>query len=207
MIREFVENIGGYPGIFLLCALSGIAFPLPEDISLLYAGIRLREGVLSWPLTLAVAASGVMVRDVVAYTLGRFFGDWFLTSKLVTRLFGKKLQRARKMLETRGSSAVFLGRFLIGVRATVFFVAGASGVSFRKFFVWNLIGMVLTVPPVVVLGFYFGTPMLDGAAWMIHRGRFVAFMILAIFAAAIWLRVQQDTQRREAAEREEPTIH
>ena len=197
MIREFIENIGGYPGIFLLCALSGIAFPLPEDISLLYAGVRLREGALSWPLTLFVAASGVMVRDVVAYSIGRFFGDWILGSSLSSRLFGKKLPRARKMLEERGSSAVFLGRFLIGVRATVFFAAGASGVSFKKFALWNLIGMVLTVPPVVVLGFYFGTPLLDGASWLIHKGRFVGLMILAIFAAAIWLRVQQDTLRRE----------
>ena len=101
------------------------------------------------------------------------------------------------MLEERGSSAVFLGRFLIGVRATVFFAAGASGVSFKKFALWNLIGMVLTVPPVVVLGFYFGTPLLDGASWLINKGRFVGLMILAIFAAAIWLRVQQDTMRRE----------
>lgn len=197
MIREFIENIGGYPGIFLLCALSGIAFPLPEDISLLYAGIRLREGALSWPLTLFVAASGVMLRDVVAYSVGRFFGEWILGSALFKRLFGKKLPRARKMLEERGSSAVFVGRFLIGVRATVFFAAGASGVSFRKFAIWNFIGMLLTVPPVVVLGFYFGTPLLDGASWFIYKGRFVGLMILAIFAAAIWLRVQQDTQRRE----------
>ena len=200
MIRELIEGVGGYWGIFLLCALSGIAFPLPEDISLLYAGIRLRDGALSWPGTLAVAAGGVMLRDVVAYTLGRFLGDWVLSSRLVTRLAGKKLDRARSMIERRGSVAVFLGRFLIGVRATVFFTAGASGVSFRKFALWNSIGMVLTVPPVVILGYYFGTPLVDATTWLISRGRFVGLMILAIFVAAIWLRVQQDNARREAEE-------
>ena len=200
MIPEFLQGVEGYPGIFLLCALSGIAFPLPEDISLLYAGIQLQQGTLSWPLTLGVAASGVMTRDVAAYTLGRFFGDWILSSALVTRLVGKKLPQARRMLEQRGSSAVFIGRFLIGVRATVFFAAGASGVSFRKFAVWNLIGMVLTVPPVVLLGFFFGEPLHEMASWALNRGRYVALMILAIFAAAVWLRIQQDTLRQKTLE-------
>lgn len=196
MIREFIEGIGGYPGIFLLCALSGIAFPLPEDISLLYAGIRLKEGSLSWAFTLGVAASGVMTRDVAAYSVGRFFGDWILSSRFARRWGGAKLDRARHMLDERGSSAVFVGRFLIGIRATVFFAAGASGLSFRRFFLWNLAGMVLTVPPVVILGYFFGDPLVQTASWFLHRGKFVGLAILLLLGAALWLRMQQDSARQ-----------
>lgn len=198
MIRALIENVQGYPGLFLLCALSGLAFPLPEDVSLIYAGIRLRDGTLSWPATLAVACAGVMVRDTIAYGAGRFLGDWILSRPLVRRVVGeKKLDRARRIVEERGSSAVLVGRFLVGVRATVFLAAGAMGVSFRQFFLWNAIGLLITVPPVVFLGHEFGPPLLDGALWLIRRGRFVTMAILVIFGVAIWLRAQQDAMDRD----------
>lgn len=201
MIRELIEGIQGYPGLFLFCALSGVAFPLPEDVTLLYAGLRVRSGELDWAPTLVVALLGVMVRDTLAYGAGRAFGDGLLSRPWVRRLLGeKKLDRARRMIEERGGSAILLGRFLIGVRATVFFASGAMGVSFRQFALYNAAGLLVTVPVVVVLGYEFGDPIVHGALWMIRRGRVVTLMILAIFAVSIWLRGQRDALERASAD-------
>jgi len=203
VIPEFLLGLQDQPALylFLFCAASGIAFPLPEDVSLLMAGISVSEGKVTWPVALGVAVAGVMVRDLTAYTVGRLLGDWILSSRIASRVVGRrKLARARRMIERRGAQSVLMGRFLVGVRATVFFAAGAGGVPLRKFVLWNALGLMLTVPPVILLGYEFGQPLVDGALWMIRRGRAVTLMIVALFAAAIWLRAQQRTAEPETTD-------
>ncbi len=172
MLRALIEQVSGYPGLFLFCLCSGLLLPLPEDIPLLYAGTRVQAGELQWAPTIAVALVGVLLRDIAAYGIGRFVGEWFLSRPSVVRLIGvKRLQRARDLVALRGSSAVFAGRFLVGLRAPIFLVAGAMGVSFRRFLVWNLLGLLLVVPGTLVLGFAFGPPLADGAFWVVRQGR------------------------------------
>lgn len=188
MFRELVENIAGYPGLFAFCALSGIAFPVPEDISLIYAGIRIDEGQMTWAPALTVALVGVLIRDVVMYGIGRFLGDWLLAKKRVRRFFGeKKLARAMDLIERRGSVAVMIGRFLIGFRSTVFLVAGAGHMSFRRFLFWDLIGLLVTVPGVVVLGYAFGPPLVELFYLLAARSREVlALLVLVAVGFALW---------------------
>src|SRR5690606_41205749 len=100
------------------------------------------------------------VRDLVAYGVGRVLGEWLLAQPIAQRLIGRKrIARTRRMVEARGAGAVLFGRFLIGMRASVFLVTGAMGVSFRRFLFWDLVGLVVPVPAVVGPGHAFGEPL------------------------------------------------
>lgn len=195
MIRDLVESITGYPGLFLLCATSGLLVPLPEDFSLLYAGVRLASGEWGWGPTLAVAVAGVLVRDVVAWGIGRGLGGWLLEAPAARRaLGGAKLERARRLVAERGAFAVLLGRFLVGFRSPVFVMSGAMGVPLRSFVLWDLCGLLVAVPVTVWLGWAFGEPMADLAFWGLQRFRLVVLCLVVLGAGwAAWRwRVRQD---------------
>ena len=200
MIRAMIERVAGYPGLFLLCASSGIVLPVPEDVALLYTGSQIETGAMQWGPALCVAFLGVFVRDLFAYGIGRTFGNWLLARPAAVAFIGRKrLDKARALVEARGASAVLAGRFLIGLRAPVFFVAGAMGVPFRKFLLWNVLGLLVVVPGVVALGYVFGPPLAEGALFVVRHLR-VAFAVamLAGCAALVWWRIR--AERRAAIE-------
>lgn len=186
MIRALIERVSGYPGLFLFCVTSGLVLPLPEDVSLLYAGAQVLSGEMAWPMTLAVSLAGVMVRDVIAYWIGRSAGGWLLHRNAVVRFIGaKRLRRAETLVNDHGERAIFVGRFLVGLRAPVFFVAGAMGVGFRKFLIWNSLGLLIAVPGVVLLGYWFGEPLAEGALWFARHARVVMGSLM--FAVGVWV--------------------
>jgi membrane-associated protein len=186
MIRDLVHSIAGYPGLFFICAVSGIAFPLPEDFALIYAGVRISEGSWSWAPTIVVAVFGVLTRDLAAYGIGFVLGRRLLHAGWVKRMVGDaKLNWSEEMVRSHGPSAVLLGRFLIGFRAPIFMVAGATRVSFPAFAFWDLVGVLVAVPAVILLGFGFGEPIADTVFWVMARAR--EAVALCVIAGAVWL--------------------
>lgn len=186
MIRELIRSIAGYPGLFLFCVISGLVIPLPEDFSLLFAGMRIAEGRFTWLPTCLVAIAGVFVRDVGSWGLGRLLGPPVLQWRWVKFLFGEpKLERAQAMVRDHGGRAVLIGRTLVGFRAPVFVVSGALGVPLRTFAMYDLVGLVVIVPFTVALGFYFGQPVVDVMFYGLQRAR--AVVALAVFITIAWM--------------------
>jgi membrane protein DedA with SNARE-associated domain len=176
--------------LFLLCAGSGIVVPLPEDVPLMYAGIKLHDGTAAWPATLVVAAFGVLARDVGVYLLGRVFGAWMLEKDWIRRILGRKrVARAERLIEEKGTAAVLTGRFLVGFRAPVFFAAGAAGMELGNFALWDAVGLCVAIPLAVGLGFLFGRPVVDAVYAVAANGRWIVSALVLLLAAAwIWAR-------------------
>jgi membrane protein DedA with SNARE-associated domain len=191
VFRDLVETIAGYPGLLLFCAVSGIFFPLPEDFPLIYAGVRISEGTWAWGPTLAVAITGVMIRDLFAYGIGWVLGRRLLHAGWLRRLVGEsKINWAEELVRSHGASAVLLGRFLIGFRAPIFMVAGATRVPLRLFVLWDILGVLIVVPGVIVLGFAFGDPIADTFFWLMARAREVVVVWVAIGIFSIWWKMR-----------------
>lgn len=186
MIRELLEQISGYPGLFLVCVASGIVVPLPEDFPLLYAGARIADGSMAWPATISVGLVGVLLRDVIAWGVGRSLGSYLLHRPWVRRLLGeRKLDRAHDLICDHGASAILIGRFLVGFRAPMFVVAGAMDVRLAAFVGWDLLGLLLVVPLTIGLGFAFGAPLADSVFWVLQRARIAVGIVTLL--AVLWL--------------------
>jgi membrane-associated protein len=159
-------------------------------VPLLYAGMRIASGEASFLPTFAVACCGVFVRDIIGFTLGKTVGSWLLERPLAVRLVGhRRLERARHLVENRGPTAVFVGRFMVGVRFSVFLVAGAMGVRKRDFLRYDAIGIAITVPLVILLGYVVGAPMVAVAWYLLARTRLLAALAVLAVASVIARRV------------------
>ena len=143
-----------YLGISLAVILGNLGLPIPEELVHVTAGYLVSEGRLWLPAVLLVDILSVMLGDHLGYWGGRLLGSRVLGP--LERLAPAGLQRARTAIARHGVLAVFAARSTPGVRLTVAAVAGAGGLSPRRFLQANTSAVVLHVPLVVGLGYLLG---------------------------------------------------
>lgn len=184
---DLLARLATYPGVFALCATSGILYPLSEDVPLLYAGVLVNQGLLAWLPVILVAATGVLLRDSLFFTGGYLVGRAVLDSDVARRLIGgERIEKAQGLVERRGGMSVLIGRFSIGFRTSVFVVAGSMGVRPAQFLLWDVIGLAVAVPLAVVIGYFIGEPAVAAALWLLDH-RWIALGVLGVLVTAFTL--------------------
>ena len=143
-----LDALLGLPPILLYAALFGViagesaGLPLPGETSLIAVGILASQhDRLSIEIVIAVAATAAIVGDNVGFALGRSGGRWLLTREgrwASARL--RYLERGELFFERHGSKAVFLARWLPGLRVVGAWLAGAHHMRWRTFLLWNALG-------------------------------------------------------------------
>src|SRR3954465_7245842 len=153
-------------GILLLC---GLGLPIPEDISLISAGYMAHRGTVNVNTVFLVCFASVLAGDTLAFVLGTFFGARGLASKHFRRFFTPRKQiRVRAYFRKYGSKVIFVGRFLPGLRFTIYFSAGILKVRGAIFFIYDSLAAILSVPLLVYAAYYFGNSIHSVILWA-HR--------------------------------------
>lgn len=140
-------------GPFLVLLLCGLGLPIPEDIVLMTAGaLGLMEG-RSWFEVTVLMYLGVMLGDSMIFMAGRHFGGQLRSARWFQRYFSElKQSKVEVMFERYHSMVLFVGRFLPGLRAPIFFTAGSMKVPFLKFLAFDGFAALISVPFFVWLG-------------------------------------------------------
>jgi membrane protein DedA with SNARE-associated domain len=163
--RALLEH-WGYAGIALAVLLGNIGLPLPEETTLAVAGYAAARGELDLPTVLVVGIVSAVVGDNIGYWLGRRYGreaiERYGRRAFITR---KRLRKISRFMERYGALAVFLARFVMGVRFLAGPLAGAGGLRPLSFAMANLLGALLYVPYAAGLGYGIGYGFGEG----IHR--------------------------------------
>lgn len=157
MFETLVEIFQGSPlslwGPFGLLLLCGLGLPIPEDIVLIVAGALGDMDGRSWFKVASLMYVGVLAGDTMIFFAGRHLGTRLLASSWLQRILPARKQiKVERLMERYGSMALFIGRFLPGLRAPIFFTAGSMKVSFIKFVSLDGFAALLSVPLFVWLG-------------------------------------------------------
>lgn len=196
-------------GVFLLCAGAGWAVPLPQDVSLAWAGLAVARGSLGLGPALVAGTAGIVVRDTLLYGAGRLLTGGLSRWALARRwLEGGRIRRARAFVARRGGVAILIGRFTVGARTPVFISAGAAGVPLRTFLAWEVLGALITTPLTVAAGYLFGESMVDALMWAIVRTRWVVPLALtaALGVYLLWRKSRKRSPTLEDCDFEDPVI-
>lgn len=147
----------GYAAIFAVVVLGNLGLPVPEETVLTLAGYLVWRGDLRLWLVLVVGIMSASIGDNVGYWLGRKLGG-AAVRRYGTRLWVSpaRLEASQRFVLKYGAVAVFVARFLPGVRFAAGPVAGITGMRAPVFFVANVLGACLYVPVVVGVGFAIG---------------------------------------------------
>jgi membrane-associated protein len=136
-----------------------IGFFLPGDSLLFTTGLLIATGTyLHYPLWLVclLISIAAIVGDQVGYLFGNRVGP-ALFRRPNSRLFRQEnLARAKAFFGRYGPRSIVLARFVPIVRTFTPIVAGASGMHYRTFVIYNVVGGFLWSISVTVLGYFLG---------------------------------------------------
>jgi membrane protein DedA with SNARE-associated domain len=131
----------GYPALFLLVMAESSGIPLPGETALITAAILASQGKLQIELVIALAALAAITGDNLGYLISRKFGRTLLERPgLFERRRRQVLEIGEPFFERHGPKAVFIGRWILGLRTWASWLAGASRMPWRSFAVWNAAG-------------------------------------------------------------------
>jgi membrane protein DedA with SNARE-associated domain len=168
-------------GVLLLC---GLGIPIPEDIPLIAAGYLIHIHETTWATAIAVGLAGVLIGDSVIFYMGHKLGKKLLKSRLVMFFTTpKRILRIKAYYRRFGQKIIFAGRFMPGLRAPIFFVAGSSGVKYSKFVAFDGMAALVSVPVWLFLGSHFGDT-IDSLLKEVQRGKTITFVVLGALGAA-----------------------
>ena len=128
----FIFGVSIGEAVFILGLL------VPSTPVLLLAGGIIAEGRLPfWEVYLA-AVVGAVIGDAISYTIGFWLKDrvktvWPFRNHL------ELIARGEAFFGKHGGKAVFIGRFIPGVKAVVPGIAGMMGMQYRYFTIINVI--------------------------------------------------------------------
>ncbi|NUO53128.1 MAG: DedA family protein [Polyangiaceae bacterium] len=140
---------------FLALVAGGLGIPLPEDAVLLAAGAMSHRGVVPIYLAVPVCMAGVLTGDIVLFTMARRLGPAVFERRFIKRLVTPARRvRAEEFVARRGGVAVFVARHVAGLRAPVFATAAINGMPLGKFLLWDAMGLMISAPAVLGLGWW-----------------------------------------------------
>lgn len=170
--------------------VAGLGVPIPEDPLLLLAGALAHRGPPASALVaLAAVYAAVITADCGLYFLAQRFGDGLLSRRPLRWIATPTRRgRVRELLGRYGAQAIFFGRHLAGVRAVLFVIAGAEGVPFRKFLLFDALAALLTVPLVFGLGYAFSNHLAQVEAGVARAEHWLlaAAGVVVLGGLAIW---------------------
>jgi membrane-associated protein len=176
-----------------------VGFVIPGETAAVLAGVATYLGTTNLAVSIAVVVVAAIVGDTVGYEVGKHvFGPKVLDGKLLGR-HRAKLARAERLLQTRGGSAVFLGRFTAFFRAMMPALAGASGMPYRTFVVWNAAGGIVWGTLFVVLGHAAGRSY-KAVEQTVGRGLAIGVLVLVVVGVVAWRLYERRKDRRTEQE-------
>jgi membrane protein DedA with SNARE-associated domain len=161
-----------YPAVFLLLVLCGLGAPLSEELIILTGGLVVVQSGAHLQGMMLTAYLGVLAGDSALFFVGRSLGQRVFTHpRLARMLTPSRLAFLRQLFDRRGAQAVFLARFLPGVRAPAFLLAGASGLPYRRFLLADGAAAWVGALGLTWLGYHFGPGVLmhvqGGLRWLL----------------------------------------
>lgn len=155
--RKFILVI--YLLIFTILFLENAILPaffLPGDSFLIVVGILIEKGILNFFITLGLLTIAVSLGSWISYLQGQFFKDKKILKNWLSRLPRQSYHKARYMLNKHGLCALFVGRFIIFIRTILPTIAGASGLNFVRFQLFNWVSSFLWVLMLIIIGLGLG---------------------------------------------------
>ncbi|MFI5883395.1 DedA family protein [Streptomyces sp. NPDC051554] len=204
--NTMLDRFGIWGLLLVVFAESGllIGFFLPGDSLLFTCGLLITAGTLDFPLWAAVALICVaaILGDQAGYVFGKKVGP-SLFSRPDSRLFKQEnVVKAHEFFEKYGPKSLVLARFVPIVRTFTPIIAGVSGMKYRSFLTFNIIGGVLWGAGVTLLGSWLGN--ID----FVHKN-IEAILILIVFVSVVpiiieFLRARSKAKKNPQDRQEQP---
>jgi membrane protein DedA with SNARE-associated domain len=131
-----------------------VGFFIPGETAVVIGGVLAGLGRVNLGVMIVVVVVCAIVGDSVGFEVGRKAGPWLTTHRPLQG--NSAVKYTLGLLERYGGPAVFLGRFIAFARAVIPGLAGMSGLRYRTFLFWNVLGGICWGVGYTLLGYVVG---------------------------------------------------
>lgn len=184
---DWLLQSGSYLGIFVFMVLTGCGLPLPEEVAIVFGGVRSAHGELITGAAYLSCLLGALVGDAAMYGIGRKFGHSLVRRhpKLAKLLHADREEHFEKAILRHGFKVLLVARFMVGVRGPVYLAAGVVRMPFRRFLLWDLFCATLVISAFFAISYYLGAFLDRNAISRMLRDTEVMITAIVVVVVAI----------------------
>jgi membrane protein DedA with SNARE-associated domain/membrane-associated phospholipid phosphatase len=177
-----------------------IGLVVPGETTMLIGGAVAGQGAVDLYLLMAIAWFAAWLGDTTSFFLGRRLGrDFVLKYGAKVGISNERFEKVEAYFDRHGGKTIFIGRWISLVRALAPFIAGSSGMGYRAFVPYSVLGTGLWATLHILVGYFFSRS-IETAGHYAARGAFALATLIAIVFGTVylvrWLKV--DENRRKA---------
>jgi undecaprenyl-diphosphatase len=208
-LQQTLEDLGRNLGAWTYLLVAVMAFLetgafvgllAPGETVMLVGGLVAGQGEINVVRLIGIAWTAAVAGDVTSFVLGRRLGRGFLVRHgPKVSITEERLEKVEGFFDRHGGKAILFGRFVGLVRAIAPFLAGSSGLPFRRFLPYDVIGAGLWSSSLILLGYIFWASF-DRVVHYAEQGALALGTVIVVGAGLTWFVrwIRDDTNRRRA---------
>jgi membrane protein DedA with SNARE-associated domain/membrane-associated phospholipid phosphatase len=207
LLEDVSNTLGAWTyllvGVFAFAETGAfVGLVVPGETVMLLGGAVAGQGAIDIYLLIAIAWFTAWAGDTTSFFLGRRLGREFVMRH--GPRFGISHERFEKVedyFSRHGGKTIFIGRFISLVRAFAPFIAGSSGMRYRAFVPYSVLGTGLWASAHILVGYFFSRS-IETAAKYAGKGAFLLATLIVIVVGGVALyRFFREAENRAATVR------
>ena len=188
-IEKVLEDVSHALGAWTYLLVAVFAFAetgafvglvVPGETVMILGGAIAGQGATDIYLLIAIGWVCAFAGDSTSFFIGRRLGREFLARHGPRVGIGEeRLEQVDDYFERHGGKTIFLGRFIGFVRAFAPFIAGSSGMRYRAFVPYSILGTGLWASSALVVGYLFSRN-IDSALDYAGKGAFALGTLIVL---------------------------
>jgi undecaprenyl-diphosphatase len=205
LLEDISEVLGAWTYLlvgFFAFAETGafIGLVVPGETVMLIGGAVAGQGAIDVYLLIAIAWFAAWLGDTTSFFLGRRLGRGFvLKHGPRVGISHERFEKVEDYFGRHGGKTIFIGRWISLVRALAPFIAGGSGMRYRAFVPYSILGTGLWASAHILIGYLFSRSV-ESAAEYAGKGAFLLGTTIVVVVGIVLLvrffRVEEN--RRQA---------
>ncbi len=176
-----------------------VGLVVPGETVMLLGGAVAGQGAIDVYLLIAIAWFAAWLGDTTSFFVGRRLGrDFVLRHGSRVGISHERFEQVEDYFSRHGGKTIFIGRWISLVRALAPFIAGSSGMGYRGFLPYSILGTGLWASVHILVGYFFSRS-IESAAHYAGRGAFLlASTIVVVVGIVFAVRRLRDEQNRRS---------
>jgi len=205
LLEEISSALGAWTYLlvgFFAFAETGafIGLVVPGETTMLLGGAVAGQGAIDIYLLIAIAWFAAWLGDTTSFFIGRRLGrEFVLRHGPRVGISHERFEKVEDYFSRHGGKTIFIGRWISLVRALAPFIAGSSGMRYRAFVPYSILGTGLWASAHILIGYFFSRSVETGAEYA-GKGAFLLGTLIVVVGGSAFLyrRFREEENRRAA---------
>jgi undecaprenyl-diphosphatase len=192
LLEDLSNTLGAWTyllvGVFAFAETGAfVGLVVPGETVMLLGGAVAGQGAIDIYLLIAIAWFSAWAGDTTSFFLGRRLGrEFVMTHGPRFGISHERFERVEDYFSRHGGKTIFIGRFISLVRAFAPFIAGSSGMRYRAFVPYSILGTGLWASAHILIGYFFSRS-IETAAKYAGKGAFLLGTLIVVVAGSVFL--------------------